>query len=238
MSKEFGSEELLIVSKLDKFNKFLRGKKIGNDIDNTDVATNAGGIVLVNKKYSTNFTIDDLTYDFEIIDLLAKNVKSIKDPKAEAITIWNSDENVCNANPMQGALLVSKYLSDNGINNIHRVTQRPCRIKNQTNEWYRTRMPWVDRSLIHIQPESSKYDEFYKFNTVKEIGFDLFFEDSIPQAEMIDKQTNTTVVLIPQKSNQGYVPKPDSRIITIPDYYCPILPSFVRAYYFLAGVVI
>ena len=238
MTVEFGLAEERIIKKLERLNEKLRGINVATDIDNTEVATSAGGILLVNRRFGTNFTLDDLTYDFAIVDLIRRYLSEVKDPRRLATDIWNSGENLRNASPTPGALIISKFLSENGVDHIHRITSRPGNKRKETISWYKAKMPWVDKSLIHIQPDGDEVNTRFKVDQIGELGIDLFFEDAVEHAEKIAAETKATTVLVPQRWNENCKSRVGDRIVVVPDQFCKTQPAFVRAYLYMAEVFI
>jgi uncharacterized HAD superfamily protein len=235
MSKEFDFYKGRLIKKIDRLNNRLHEINIGSDIDNTEVAATAYGVLMVNRMFGTSFKLSDLKYDFAIIDLIREYLPDVKDSEKTATDIWNSDEIVRRSLPMPGVLEVSRFLHRNKIDQIHRITSRPSRLRDATLFWYEVNMPWVDKSLIHIQPSGSEISTQFKIEQIKKYGINLFFEDSVKHAETISVETNATTILIPQDSNKDY--KPDNgRIIVVPEDYYPLQPAFVRAYLRLAEV--
>jgi uncharacterized HAD superfamily protein len=137
---------------------------------------------------------------------------------------------------MPGALIISKYLSSNGINHIHRITSRPRRLRENTIAWYKEKMPWVDRDLIHIQTDRDEINPGFKIEQIKDLKIDLFFEDSVKHAETISVKTKAAVILIPQPSNAYYKPDSGNRIIVVPEDFYTFQPAFFRAYSWLARI--
>ena len=225
-----------LVSRLNSFDATLNKINFGIDIDQTEIATNVSGVSIVNRIYNTAIKPSDLTYDYAIVDIMKQSIPGLENPRQTAIDIWNSDENLQIADPMPGALVVSKHWADKGITRIHRITQRPHTAVKQTHSWYKAKMPWVDRSLIHIQDNNSEHDELFKAQTIKDLDLVLFIENSVPQAKLIEKNTRSLVALIPESSNLSFVRDPFSRILVVPKEFCPALPAFVRLYYYLAGL--
>jgi len=235
MSKEFDFYKGRLVEKIDRLNKRLRKINIGSDIDDTEVAATACGVLIVNRMFGTSFKLSDLKYDLEIDDLIRKYLPDVKDYEKTANDIWNSDEVIRGSLPMPGVLEVSRFLHRNKIDQIHRITSRPGRLHDATLFWYEVNMPWVDKSLIHIQSNGNEINPQFKVEQIKKYGINLFFEDLVKHAETISVETNAITVLIPQDSNKDYKPG-SGRIIVVPEDYYPLQPAFVRAYLRLAEI--
>lgn len=207
MSSEFNYSELEIIRKLDEITKTLRNKKVSFDIDGVEVFSAEKAILNFNLTFDTNYVVDDLTTYWRIIDLVAKADPSIKNPKQFAIDLWNNDFVFGTSEPVSGAWLLSSYLDQHGIKS-NRITMRPSFAKQVTLDWYEAKMPWVDPKSIFIQVGDT-HDKNFKINTIKKLGIDIHFEDSVEEAEAIVAKTKAKVVLVPHPWNRDYVnPKP------------------------------
>lgn len=231
MLTEHGFKEHELVRKVDSFVKFLETRKVGTDIDNTEVAASDNGLRIVNRIYSKDFRLTDLKYDYAIVDLLKLHCPEILNPLETATDIWNSHENVSTSNPTPGALLVTQFLHSRGIQ-IHRITSRPGNLKDQTIAWYRQKMPWVEAKFIHVQPFSNTVNKRFKVDEAKRIGIDFFIEDVPAHAEAINKATGAIVGLVPQTFNESYLSVSEN-IITVPRDFYPNGPAYARLFFYM-----
>lgn len=232
MAKEFGYVENLYTKGFERLNFFLTQYPVGTDIDNSEVATNACGIKVVNRILRTDITLADIKYDFAIVDLIKERAPWVKDSLQMALDIWNSREVQTSALPFAGQWLLADFLHKQKVLDFHRITSRPKACKDATLEWYRKWLPWVDESRIHMQT-GDEVNSTFKVEEIDRLGIKLFFEDTPKHAEEIIAGTAADVVLIPQLANASYIPKSE-RIITVPEAYMPHVPGWFRVYSWLA----
>lgn len=237
MSIEITSNYDEIVQKIDSLNSRLLSLNIGSDIDGVEVNSAAGFLRILNKRHNTSLNLRDMENDWDSIRLISKYIPTIKEPKGYAVEIWNSPDNLTTADPVPGALLISKFLYDQNIKDIHRITSRPASTKEATLTWYKNKMPWVRSELVHFQNTETIFNSDFKIETINELGLNLFFEDSVEHAEKIAGKTKATVVLIPQYWNADYEPPATQRIIVVNKTFFTGYPVYLRAYLNLVGKI-
>lgn len=225
-----------IILKLESFNDFLRKSVVSFDIDQVEANSAATALSRINSKLGSSFVPEDLVSYWSTIDLLESNFKNqVKNPQEFAVENWNHPSVILNALPVSGALILSKYLFDNGVN-AYRITSRPSTLREVTLGWYQKYMPWVDRSRICIQAEGVEIRPDFKVDMIKKYKVTLHFEDSWEQAVEITKNTPAKVVLVPQPWNNNFIPGEGSNIIKIPPFLYPRLPKLIRVYMHLADL--
>lgn len=201
MSKEYTFEERLLVNQTDLLVQRIKPLKIATDIDGVDAFTQESGLTAINNLKGTSFQLTDLK-----VDLVAKYLKDVRDPKKFATEIWNSNANLSTTHVVSGALILSRFLFEKGIN-IPRITSRPSYTRDVTLEWYAQKMPWIKPEQIIMQTKSDNINFSFKVDQIKKLGIELFFEDSFEHAVNIVENTDAKVVLIPHYWNEDFILK-------------------------------
>jgi len=211
----------------------LRRDGVTMDVDGVESETGHLSIREYNHlhgfKIKSPKTFEDAKHYWILVDWIKKD-QSVEDPLIAAVDIWNSKQVMENADLVQGAQTVTRYLARNEIS-PPRVTARPGkRTREWTYTWYRKRYgPSFDLGLIKM---SNTYlsDPEFKHSEIARLGTGYHFEDSYEDAEKIAK-TGVTVVLVPQPWNLDYEPIYPN-IIKVKGY--PFRFKMVRAFLTLA----
>ncbi|MBL7036331.1 hypothetical protein ISR94_00595 [Candidatus Microgenomates bacterium] len=235
MSIELSFGERLLVEKFSRLNNLLKRLNVGTDIDGVEIDSASSALRVINRESGTNYGTKDITSYWTLIELLQRDLKKIENHREYAMALWNSKESLQSAQPNPGALIISKFLTSEGVDRIHRITSRPTYTTELTYEWYRNKMPWVDRNLIHIHKDEADVNSVFKTEKIGELKIQLFFEDSFEHAEDIVRNTNAKVVLVPKPWNIGYKPS-ESGIIIVPETKYNNFPTMVRVYMHLADI--
>lgn len=232
----YGEEK--IMNTLDKGNRTLRIEGLGFDIDGTEVDSATQAIQKLNRIFNSSYKKTDYATYWEMVEFIKKEDETINNPKEYAIKLWNSDDVVGSALPESGALILSRFLHEEGLR-IPRITARPSYIEEITRRWYDQRMPWVDQSLINIQNTGRRIYPGYKVNKINEYNLGYFFEDQPKDAEKIVDATNAVVIIVPQPWNTGYsIPKNcHNRIIIPEEEQFQGHPRVLRAYFSLINII-
>ncbi len=221
MSKErLGFDEYSIINKLNKVNDYLRINGISTDIDSTEFASEISALQQFNVLTGQKRKLSEITDRYVMVKWLTE--LNYKDPLKEAISIWNNPKELSNLQLSPGSLILSKYFNESKIE-LHRVTARPGwpEIINSTHLCYRSKMPWVNVHLLHMQKGMS-INPGFKYETVP-IYAKYHFDDAQEELEILASM-GITGVLIPQPWNEHYKPK-DLRVLTFDDAMQNGIPS-------------
>lgn len=217
-------------------NKVLRESGVGIDMDGVEIDSHMSAIQALNQHFGRNFEKSNYSHPWVFVDFIEEikadgEIRIDQDAKEFAIDFWNSDLVNDNAPPVEGAMIVSKFLHQNGIN-AHRITARPSYVKSATHRWYNRKMPWVESQYIHIQNTGKRIYPRFKIEKINQLGLGYYFEDEPGNAEIIAKETNATVIVVPQYWNLDYSPSDTNKIITTSGYNDA--PTALRGYLALA----
>ncbi|MFC1625487.1 hypothetical protein ACFL1Q_00390 [Patescibacteria group bacterium] len=235
MSPELDSNETDIQKKIEGLYEILRNSVVSTDIDGVEVDLAKSVINKLNERLGSNHKVSELTNYWSLADMLTKDHPQIVDPVDYTLDIWTDPEVVLHAPPQAGVLRFSKRWFDKGLK-VHRITSRPSSKGKVTFEWYKNRMPWVDKSLIHIQQNEDRINADFKISEIKKIGSNIHFEDSLEHAERIVDETDCDVVMVPQPWNVDC--KEKNRIIVVPVGYYKALPKIYRVWFHLAETIV
>ena len=101
------------------------------DIDQVEVDSATTAIAELNRRKQTAYKVSDLTMHWGMVKILEINHPEVKDPISYVIDLWNDPKVIQKAQPVSGAVELSKYLYENDIA-AHRITSRPASLKEET----------------------------------------------------------------------------------------------------------
>jgi hypothetical protein len=212
-------QETRLIEKFKVINDEIRRRGVGIDMDSSEWMSEEVAVREFNTDHGTNYKISDLEKDRYAMVSWSNHIPGVNDPLQYAIRYWNNPEWLVKLKPCPGALIMSKYFSGDDVKiDLHRITARPGadEIVKATYDCYKRQMPWVDKSLIHIQRGTNTISSGYKVAEIDELNLGYFFEDAPDDAEAVVKKTNAIAIILPCYWNKGY--KPDNpRILTF-DY--------------------
>lgn len=204
---EFNRRERLLIEKVDYTVEQLRKGKISlmTDLDGSRIRTSSLAVAVFNDRHNTNYTEADMVITWSMATWAEE--LGINPGRDYAVELWNSDEVMIHAQPVQGAVELSRFLYThrNSKIEIPAITARPASTKAATHAWHQIWMPWSNTdSNLFLQTDGSVNTE-YKTCVLKSQEPTYYLEDQTHDAEMIAAATeNTKVVLVSQPWNDGY----------------------------------
>jgi len=219
------SAENITDERMSEFLDKIRFRQISFDIDGVNADTAKSAVNLYNLQFSDGKTVTDLDGFYAMRDWIFEKTNSRNLAIEMAIKIWN-DENVQGYCPMvSGAWFLSNYLYLNGIK-PHYITSRPFFTRDVTLDWFGRNMPFVDSGHIHVG-NGGGLQGSYKTQTIKDLGVDIHFEDSIEHALDIVENTPALVVLVRQPWNLKFDVNHPRMVVSD---YNPLVPKLFLAY--------
>lgn len=176
-----------------EFRRFLGGKRVGKDIDGTEVFSQEKSVEEFNlryRNYKNQKTVGDLDIAFAMDNWLREYHG--ENAPVESRIHWNRGAVLLNARPVDGAVELSRSVSSYGNDEL-RITSRPSRTAEWTYAYYNFWMPWVPKKDIRIQKDGNDIDHRFKVHTIGEEKIDYFYEDNPDHA--LDIVTNTDAIV-------------------------------------------
>lgn len=212
------------------FNELLKGKKISFDVDGVKVDTAALAVKLYNKRFNDNKKKSDLAEFYIITNWIKAFIRNETKATEEAIRIWNDEIVLSKSKPVQGASMVSRLLADSKSVDVHYITSRPGFTRKITLDWFAKWLPWVSGSTIHISKIVDGLQSDFKVETIRNLGIDIHFEDSIEHAEkIVAKVPSVKVILVRQPWNFNVTQESVSKQIVVSDININ-KPKLISAY--------
>lgn len=170
-------------------------KTIGIDMDDVLIDFNESLFRYHNEKFGTNYKREDAT-TYKVEDLWGYTVEKTR----ELLNDFYYSDHHNEALPVEGAIEAIEHLSKN--NSLHIVTARPSLIKSETHVWIDKHFKDSFKDIHFTCKDIFDQDKRMKSDICKELGIELFIEDSLENAMSI-AGIGIPVFLIDTPWNQG-----------------------------------
>lgn len=186
--------------------KLLNGKAVGIDID---AVTQATYILALNKaSYDIGKIIqrDDLKTYWELAEIAKKNGIAPEKAKDFALSAWNNDYVYSNAPVMPGIKDLLQMFDEASVQYLH-ISSRPVEFLDTTRNFFKNNFPFknADKYLsenIILGRIDGVSGGVFKAEMINKYNVGLFIEDATEEAEIIVKNTNAKVIIVPQPWNE------------------------------------
>lgn len=172
----------------------LAYKKITVDLDGVMVMAMVTALDWVNKRYGTNYVLQQINSWGALENSLQKDFGISKE---EAFAVWLEPKVLLEAPPVSGSIRAIQALTMRGAD-ITFVTARRSMLREVTLAWVERHMPNIKPQQVLMQPEPDRRGTPFKIETVKRLNPDLHVEDIPEIANMLD---GINVVLVKQNWN-------------------------------------
>jgi uncharacterized HAD superfamily protein len=182
--------------------KLLSGKAVGIDID---AVTQATYILALNKaSYGIGKIIqrEDLKTYWELAEIAKKNGIAPEKAIEFALSAWNDDYVYANAPVMPGITDLLQMFNEVSVPYLH-ISSRPVEFLDTTKKFFENAFfPFINSENIILGRKEGVSGGDFKAEMINKYNVGLFIEDSTEEAEIIVKNTDAKVIIVPQPWNE------------------------------------
>lgn len=174
--------------------ELLKTYKLSFDADGVLINSGVPVIEAFNKLFKTDHKPEDVRGWFAIAEWAVAT--GITEDEALEINekLWTDPDILSKSPPMPGAVEFTRKLHEQGIN-LTVVTSRIPKLKENTINWFRKWMPWIER--VYIRESKNIAGEIFKTEVINKLGVKVHFEDGLDHTKLILDRTEACVVFMP-----------------------------------------
>ncbi len=176
------------------FDELLKTYKLSFDADGVLINSGVPVIKAFNKLFKTDHKPEDVRGWFAIAEW-AVAAGSTEDEALDLNEkLWTNPDILSKSPPMPGAVEFTRKLHEQGIN-LTVVTSRIPKLKENTIDWFRKWMPWIER--VYIRESKNIAGEIFKTEVINQLGARVHFEDGLDHTKLILDRTEACIVFMP-----------------------------------------
>jgi uncharacterized HAD superfamily protein len=180
--------------------KVLDGAAVGIDIDAVTQATYFLALNNVSHALGKVIHREDLRTYWELANIAKRNGMDPDRAMAFAKDAWNNDYVYQNAPVMPGITTFLQLLNEASVPHKF-ISSRPVDFKKTTRKFFKNEFPWEKPGDIILGRREGMDGGLFKACMINKYNIALHIEDAIEEAEVIVRETNAHVLIVPQPWN-------------------------------------